>query len=143
MAGIEKTGLLALILETLRDGAPRLQLVLLNILNLIFLQETAPSAASNSQKEEEDPADTALLSPIRGLLIKSTGTGTGPGLASVTQSLLKLSEHGASNTIKGKALIALQLICRYSPQTLFALTEKKLPTVSPLRAIDIVINVLI
>ena len=46
----------------------------------------------------------------------------------LTPILLNLMEQGGLSAVRGKALITLQLICKFSPSVLTGITEKRLPT---------------
>ena len=134
---LEKGGLPAII-ETLRDGQPKLQQAYLNIINIIFCPINIMKITQSTKKE-------SVVSPTKGNAIKKTGS-TSPfnSAAALTPStilkpfqqfflktpamvptLLRLVEQGGSSAVRAKALITFQLLCSHR---VTILTEHRLPS---------------
>jgi hypothetical protein len=109
---VEKGEFLKFVCDMLKEGNPKLQLVYLNILNLILCDECYTSTSASVCK--------SVLMPVRNTVYKSKN---------ISQLILRLCEHGASSSIRAKALVALQLLFRHSPGILVGLAEKRLPLV--------------
>ena len=106
------------ILEALKDGAPKLQQAYLNIINMIFLhtnnnlspkQEDGNQAPANSCAHSSDIDVDKTLCSLRNLILRPE---------TLLPSLLRLIDQGGSSAVRAKALIAAQLLCRYSPSLL-------------------------
>ena len=106
------------ILEALKDGAPKLQQAYLNIINMIFLhtnnnlppkQEDGNQAPANSCAHSSDIDVDKTLCSLRNSILR-------PDI--LLPSLLRLIDQGGSSAVRAKALIAAQLLCRYSPSLL-------------------------
>ena len=134
---LEKGGLPAII-DTLRDGQPKLQQAYLNIINIIF-------CPINVIKITQSPKKETITSPSKGNAVKKTGS-TSPfnSSAAMTAStilkpfqqfflktpamvptLLRLVEQGGSSAVRAKALITFQLLCSHR---VTILTEHRLPS---------------
>jgi len=134
---LEKGGLPAMI-DTLRDGQPKLQQAYLNIINIIF-------CPINVMKITQSPKKESITSPSKGNSIKKTGTSSPfNSSAAMTAStilkpfqqfflktpamvptLLRLVEQGGSSAVRAKALITFQLLCSHR---VTILTEHRLPS---------------
>ena len=133
---LEKGGLPGII-EVLRDGAPKLQQAYLNIINMLFASPIpAPVEAdkrknnnnnnNNNNANVNSDVSQANLQSIN-VVLRMSRTFFMKS-AALTPILLNLMEQGALSAVRGKALLALQLICKFSPSILASLTEKRLPT---------------
>jgi len=95
-----------------KEGSPKLQIAYLNIFNLIFCDEYYSGYPTSYV--------AASLNASRNVLAKNKG---------MIQFLIRLAEHGASNTIRSKSLLSLQLLLRFSPCLMTGVGEKRLPSI--------------
>ena len=134
---LEKGGLPAII-DTLRDGQPKLQQAYLNIINVIFCPinviKIAQSAKkdiavspskSNSKKSSNSSSPfnstvaltaSSILKPFQQFFLKTPA---------MVPTLLRLIEQGGSSAVRAKALITFQLVCSHR---VTILTEHRLPS---------------
>mmetsp|Transcript_12206 Transcript_12206/g.18439 ORF Transcript_12206/g.18439 Transcript_12206/m.18439 type:complete len:1492 (+) Transcript_12206:184-4659(+) len=109
---LEKGGLSNFI-DTLKDGRPRLQQAYLNIFNIIFsANHIAPSPSPGNTVSS--PTDEALKA-IRFYFVQECGQ--------LLPVLCRLAEQGSSSAIKGKAILAIELMCRFHPSVAISLSD--------------------
>jgi serine/threonine protein kinase len=139
MVKVLDRGGLPAILETLNDGQARLQQAYLNIVNLLFAQPAAVSAAvkatngddnaaispespkiSNRRTSSANTPGAADLKPIRQFFLRG---------ATLVQTVLKLIEQGASSAVRAKAMLLAQLLCLHQPSLLVHFSERRLPSI--------------
>jgi hypothetical protein len=120
---VEKGGLPGII-EVLRDGPQKLQQAYLNIINMVF-SAPLPAPSSTGMPDVDEASSPANLQAInvalrmvRSFFLKSP---------TLLPHLVNMMEQGGLSAIRGKALIAAQLICVFSPQILSSLAERRLP----------------
>ena len=109
----EQEGSVAGILDTLKDGPPKLQQAYLNIINLLF--------SNNSNIENELQINGDKLMKKTEMEIEKTLYSIRHNLSRPEGALpciLRLIEQGGSSSVRSKALLAAQLLCRYSPNLL-------------------------
>lgn len=126
----EKGGLPGIV-EALRDGQgqPKLQQAYLNIINIIFCTDLCPSTGEGpnelSYRDTMDTRSTSatgntagqVLRPLQNFFLKAP---------SIIPTLLRLIEHGNSNSVRAKAFLCLQLLCKHKTSIL---TEHRLPVI--------------
>ena len=127
---LEKGGLPGIV-EALRDGQgqPKLQQAYLNIINIIFCTDLCPSTGDGQNELsyrdtiENRPTSTTgntagqVLRPLQNFFLKAP---------SIIPTLLRLIEHGNSNSVRAKAFLCLQLFCKHKASIL---TEHRLPVI--------------
>lgn len=146
LAKVMEKGGLPGIIEVLRDGPAKLQQAYLNIINMVFSAPLAgplPDSGATSIMGGNNPTTTPVsqrknsgtqqqdLSPVnlqsinvalrmsRNFFLKS------PALVPI---LMNLTEQAGLSAVRGKALLAAQLLSSASPAILATLTEKRLPS---------------
>ena len=115
----EQEGAIGGILDALKDGTLKLQQAYLNIINMIFLhtnnnlpptqEEDDSRVTANSFVHTSDIDVDKTLSSLRNSILRPE---------TLLPSLLRLIDQGGSSAVRAKALIAAQLLCRYSPSLL-------------------------
>lgn len=111
---MEKTVLTGF-LDCLRDGRPKLQQAYLNILIILFAGGSIYSSHLSS------PQLSALEDSLRSIRYYFLQIST-----QLFVILCRLIDQGGSVAIKGKALLTIELICRYQPTLLSSLCEHRL-----------------
>jgi hypothetical protein len=129
LAKVLERGGLPSIIEVLRDGPQKLQQAYLTVINLVFsapvgctTPELAPGLDPVAISAANSPANlqaiNVALRMSRSFFLKSP---------TLLPQLLNLIEQGGLSAIRGKALIAAQLISATSPPILASLAERRLP----------------
>ena len=115
----EQEGALSGILETLKDGPPKLQQANLNIVNLIFTNNTNTydnEIIHNNGDNLKMKIKMQIENDIEKTLHTIRQNLSHP--ESALPCILRLIEQGGSSSVRSKALLAAQLLCRYSPNLL-------------------------
>lgn len=113
----EQEGALSGILETLKDGPPKLQQANLNIINLIFTNNTNTYDNEIVQNNGDNlKIKMQIENEIEKTLYTIRQNLSHP--ESALPCILRLIEQGGSSSVRSKALLAAQLLCRYSPNLL-------------------------
>jgi hypothetical protein len=112
---MEKTVLTSYV-DCLRDGRPKLQQAYLNILIIIF----AGGSIHSTPQSQLTSIDESLRS-IRYYFLQISNQ--------LFVILCRLLDQGGSIAIKGKAVLAIELICRYQPILLSSLCELRLQNI--------------
>ena len=120
----EQDGAVSGILETLKDGPPKLQQAYLNIINLIFTNNTNDTNNINHSDNEliQNNGDNLVKMKIKIDIEIDKALHTIRSNLSHPEGalpcILRLIEQGGSSSVRSKALLAAQLLCRYSPHLL-------------------------
>eukprot|EP01042_Synura_sphagnicola_P001051 gene1051-1185_t len=149
VARVFDKGGLQSVLDTLRDGPPRLQQSYLNVLNMIFSGPVTILAPADRRADKFLEGVTSAVSNAgsnMSYLLTRAKNASEQHVAEVESSLrshrqficknqyvlptlLRLIEQGGTDLVRAKALLAAQLLCRYQSSFLPVLGEKRLPSV--------------
>ena len=116
---LEKGGLSGFI-DTLSDSRPRLQQAYLNIFNIVFAASYINISNAGGRRGAaaplSDPAVCdAALKPVRFFFVKSQ--------SQLLSILSRLVDQGGSSAIRGKATLAVELLCRFHPPVVVGLAD--------------------
>jgi hypothetical protein len=121
---LEKGGLSGFI-DCLKDSRPRLQQAYLNIFITVFSASYIDDARTDADTSQHNDLDVisnsqsvvcdAALKPLRFYFVKSQ--------SQLLPVLSRLADQGGSSAIRGKATLAIELICRFQPSLLMGLSD--------------------
>lgn len=101
------------IMELLKDGQPKVQQSLLNVINMVLAPTVQVEAALETSIR-------SLLGPLRAFFLRSAH-----GL--LVPVLFRLLEQGSLTIIRSKALLCMQLLSVHMPVLINSLADRRLP----------------